>query len=107
MPSTSIYPHNPAHFILTIRDQRVILDVDLAQLYGVPTKALNQAVKRNKERFPKPFLFQLTQQEVESLKFQIETSSPDQGIRSQIVTASKNVKLHTCATNERKVKERK
>jgi len=46
--------------ILIVRDQRVILDVELAELYGVPTKALNQAFKRNKERFPPDFAFRLT-----------------------------------------------
>lgn len=49
--------------ILTIRDQRVILDADLARLYDVKTKALNQAVKRNVERFPEDLLFQLTADE--------------------------------------------
>ncbi|MEW5995598.1 MAG: ORF6N domain-containing protein [Candidatus Zixiibacteriota bacterium] len=49
--------------ILLIRGQKVMLDSDLADLYGVPTKALNQAVKRNKERFPKDFMFQLTGEE--------------------------------------------
>ena len=55
--------HNPADVILTIRGQRVILDADLAVLYGVPTKALNQAVKRNQERFPEAFAFHLTAKE--------------------------------------------
>jgi hypothetical protein len=49
--------------ILTIRGQRVMIDADLAQLYGVPTKALNQAVKRNATRFPSDFMFQLTSSE--------------------------------------------
>lgn len=49
--------------ILTIRGQKVMLDADLAELYGVPTKALNQAVKRNAERFPNDFMFQLTTSE--------------------------------------------
>ena len=49
--------------ILLIRDQRVMVDADLAQLYGVPTKALNQAVKRNRQRFPPDFMFQLTAEE--------------------------------------------
>lgn len=49
--------------ILVIRGQRVMLDSDLAKLYGVSTKALNQAVKRNTDRFPKDFMFRLTQQE--------------------------------------------
>ncbi len=49
--------------ILSLRDQKIILDADLAELYGVPTKALNQAVKRNADRFPGDFHFQLTAQE--------------------------------------------
>ena len=49
--------------ILWIRGQRVMLDTDLADLYGVPTKVLNQAVKRNKERFPPDFIFRLTRKE--------------------------------------------
>lgn len=53
--------------ILQIRGQRVLLDADLALLYGVPTKALNQAVKRNVERFPSDFMFKLTQAEKEEV----------------------------------------
>lgn len=49
--------------ILVIRGQKVMIDTDLAELYGVPTKALNQAVKRNAERFPADFMFQLTAEE--------------------------------------------
>ena len=49
-----------AQLILLLRDQKVIIDADLAALYGVPTKALNQAVKRNQERFPEDFMFQLS-----------------------------------------------
>ena len=49
--------------ILLIRGQKVMVDADLAELYGVPTKVLNQAVKRNKKRFPIDFMFQLTQEE--------------------------------------------
>jgi hypothetical protein len=62
-------PH-PARFeslILSIRDHKVILDADLAAVYGVPTKALNQAVKRNADRFPEDFLFQLTRSEKEQV----------------------------------------
>ena len=61
--------------ILNLRNQKVILDTDLAELYGVPTKRLNEQVKRNADRFPEDFLFQLTQQELENLKSQIATSS--------------------------------
>ena len=65
--------------IRTIRGQRVILDADLARIYGVPTKALNQAVKRNFKRFPKDFLFQLTNEESDSLRSQIVTLKSGRG----------------------------
>jgi hypothetical protein len=73
--------------IITIRGQKVILDADLARIYGVATKVLNQAVKRNSEKFPSDFMFQLAPQEVVDLKSQIVTSSSE-GNRSQIVTGS-------------------
>ncbi|MDP2599497.1 MAG: ORF6N domain-containing protein [Deltaproteobacteria bacterium] len=53
--------------IFIIREQKVILDADLAMLYGVPTKVFNQAVKRNLQRFPQDFMFQLTEQEKNEL----------------------------------------
>jgi len=69
---------NPAHdlgqLILTLRGQRVILDADLAALYEIPTKALNQAVKRNADRFPTEFAFQPTRQELTILRSQFVTS---------------------------------
>lgn len=58
-----------------IRQQKVMLDRDLAELYGVETRALNQAVKRNSERFPEDFMFQLTEQEVADWKSQIVMSN--------------------------------
>jgi len=61
--------------IYLIRGQKVMLDNDLANLYGVPTKALNQAIKRNLSRFPVDFMFQLTALEAENLRSQIVTSS--------------------------------
>jgi hypothetical protein len=67
--------------IRTIRVQKVILDTDLARIYGVPTKALNRAVKRNLERFPDDFIFQLTLEELVNLKYQIGTSSSHGGKR--------------------------
>ena len=74
-----------------IRGQRVMLDFDLAAMYGVETKALNQSVKRNIERFPEDFMFQLTKGEFEILRSQIVTSkvADNQGdiiLRSQIAT---------------------
>src|SRR2546421_13049777 len=61
--------------ILLLRGQKVILGEHLAELYGVPVKVLNQAVRRNRDRFPDDFLFQLDHQELENLKSQIVTSS--------------------------------
>jgi hypothetical protein len=71
--------------IYEIRGERVMLDKDLAALYEVETRVLNQAVKRNIKRFPSDFMFQLTKEEYESLKFQLEASA-DNSLRSQIVT---------------------
>lgn len=61
--------------IIIIRDTQVILDRDVAELYGVETRAINQAVKRNSERFPDGYIFQLTSDEYENLKSQSVTSS--------------------------------
>lgn len=61
--------------IFIIRDVKVMLSSDLADLYGVEVKVLNQAVKRNQERFPSDFMFQLTHDEFDNLKSQIVTSS--------------------------------
>ena len=61
--------------ILAIRGHRILLDADLAPLYGVSVKALNQAVRRNKLRFPDDFMFQLTADEAKNLRSQIVTSS--------------------------------
>jgi phage regulator Rha-like protein len=61
--------------IYEVRGERVLLDKDLADLYEVPTKSLNLAVKRNIKRFPADFMFQLTKEEFESLRFQFETSN--------------------------------
>jgi ORF6N domain len=75
--------------IREIRGQKVRLDFDLARIYGVPTKALNQAVKRNRDRFPAAFLFQLSGKEWKDLRCQFGTSSSPGSMRSQIVTASR------------------
>ena len=60
--------------IYAIRGQRVILDSDLAELYGVPTKRLNEQVRRNLDRFPADFLFQLDEEEFAALRSQFATS---------------------------------
>jgi phage regulator Rha-like protein len=67
--------------ILVIRGHKVMLDSDLAQLYGVRTKNLNKAIRRNIERFPVDFMFQLTSEELASLRFQIGTSKKGRGGR--------------------------
>jgi hypothetical protein len=67
--------------IRTIRGKKVILDADLARIYGVSTKALNQAVKRNLKRFPDDFLLRLSSNELENLKSQFVTSSLHGGRR--------------------------
>ncbi len=61
--------------ILVIRGQKVLLDINLAELYGVETKVLKRAVRRNQERFPDDFMFQLTKQELNNLRSQFGTSS--------------------------------
>lgn len=67
--------------IYLIRGKSVMLDCDLAVLYGVETKILNRAVKRNLQRFPPDFMFQLTHDEAESLRCQIGTSKKGRGGR--------------------------
>jgi hypothetical protein len=69
------------HKIFFVRSTRVMLDADLAQLYGVATKNLNKAVKRNASRFPSDFMFQLSSKDLQSLRFQFGTSKPGRGGR--------------------------
>jgi hypothetical protein len=73
--------------IFLVRGHRVMLDSELAKLYGVPTKVLIQAVKRNVDRFPEDFMFQLSSEEFELLKRQADVP----GLRSQIVTSNKSI----------------
>jgi ORF6N domain len=89
-------PRKPIEsLIFTLRGQKVILDADLAELYGVQTKVFNQAVKRNADRFPEDFMFRLTGLEWSNLKSQIVTSSSEVSQKeditpnwSQFVTSS-------------------
>ena len=67
------------HAILVLRGQRIILDRDLAAIYGVTTKRLNEQVKRNAERFPEDFMFQLTPEEAELSRSQFATLKPGRG----------------------------
>lgn len=82
----TIDKENISNKIQTIRGLAVMLDRDLAELYGVETKVLNQAVKRNEARFPSDFMFQLSKIEFENWKSQFMASNHDDALRSQIVT---------------------
>lgn len=106
MPQSAKPTQNPSipieNAIRTLRDERVILDTDLARVYGVSTKALNQAVKRNRDKFPSDFLFELTRSEADTLQstvyqshapnrsqFVTGSTGDENAMRSQFVTASK------------------
>jgi hypothetical protein len=83
-PPTNLIPTERIESrVLLIRGQKVLLDADLAELYGVTTKALNQAVRRNAERFPEDFMFQLSVRETEALlRSQIVISKAENGVKS-------------------------
>ena len=92
--------------IYQIRNQRVMLDNDLAELYGVETRVLNQAVKRNINRFPEDFMFQLTKAEWESLRSQIVTSKNGRGGRRyypRVFTEHGAIMLASVLNSERAV----
>lgn len=100
MITTALVLRSPDQCITRIRGHAVIRDSDLAALYGVPVKRLNEQVRRNKERFPENFMFQLTDAEWQSLRSQIATVSTGR-IRSQIATASKrNIRYRPYAFTE-------
>ena|SRR5438034_8016924 len=93
----------PPHIrILTIRDQKVVLDVDLAKIYGVPTRVLNQALRRNKRRFPPDFAFRFSADEYDAMRSQIViASSGAKNIRSQDVIGSRrNIRYRPWAFTE-------
>lgn len=69
------------HKMYWIREQRVMFDVDLAELYEVPTKRLNEQVRRNKERFPEDFMFQLSEKEADTMRSQFATASEKRNVR--------------------------
>jgi len=77
--TSRLQAENISQRILTIRGHRVMLDFDLAKLYGVTTKRLNEAVRRNAARFPNDFMFQLAAGEADSLRSQIATLKTERG----------------------------
>src|SRR6266404_1203432 len=87
-------PENVAQLVFFIRGEKVLLDADLAMLYGVEPRVLNQAVARNRKRFPADFVFQLSAKEYDALTSQIVISDKDDAraasaLRSQIVISKK------------------
>jgi hypothetical protein len=92
--STPASSFEPA--IVTVRGHRVVLDADLAHVYGVPTRRLNEAVRRNAERFPADFAFRLTAPETANLKSQIATSSVQIKARQDVadIAAPQPIGLH-------------
>jgi hypothetical protein len=84
-PQIVVLPEQIQRRILLLRSQKVMLDVDLADLYGVETKTLNRAINRNIERFPEDFMFRLTPMEFEILRYHFGTSNS----KSQFVTSKK------------------
>src|SRR2546426_11818897 len=89
-------PENVAQLVFFIRGEKVMLDADLAMLYSVEARSLNQAVARNRKRFPDDFMFQLSAEEHENIRSQIVTASGGKGLdssqtvmRSQIVISKK------------------
>jgi ORF6N domain-containing protein len=83
-------PEALAQLVFVVRGEKVMFDADLAMLYGVEARSLNQAVKRNRKRFPPDFMFQLTQKEYDTMRSQIVTTSGRKGLNSsQIVMSSR------------------
>ena len=80
---------NYSNLIFEFRGHKVMVDIDLAALYETETKSLNLAVKRNIKRFPRDFMFQLTKEEFDDLRFQIETTENDKPLRLQNETSKK------------------
>jgi phage regulator Rha-like protein len=78
-PQNRVRDERLAQLIYEIRGQRVMIDSDLARIYGVQTKAVNRAMKRNRSRFPKDFVFQLTTAEAKRLRYQIGTLKTGRG----------------------------
>jgi phage regulator Rha-like protein len=79
--------------ILILRHRRVILDLDIAQLYGVPVKRLNEQVKRNQERFPSDFMFQLTSKEHDALRSQFATSKHGAIMAATVLNSKRAVQM--------------
>ncbi|WP_108868903.1 ORF6N domain-containing protein [Aquimarina aquimarini] len=93
--------------IYLIRDQKVMLDRDLAELYGVETKRLKESVRRNTERFPEDFMFEMTKNEFQNWRTQFATSKTDQkGLRyAPFCFTEQGVTMLSCILNSKKAIE--
>ncbi len=93
--------------IYIIRDQKVMLDRDLAELYGVETKRLKEAVRRNKERFPEDFMFEMTKGEFQNWRTQFATSKEDKkGLRyAPFCFTEQGVTMLSCILNSKRAIE--
>jgi hypothetical protein len=90
MPSPKLKPENLAPLVVVVRGERVLLDSDLAALYGVEARVLNQAVARNRNRFPEDFMFRLSAEEYEAIRSRLVTASAVKHSNpSQIVMSSR------------------
>jgi hypothetical protein len=85
------------HAILAIRGHKVLLDADLAALYGVDTKTLNRAVKRNLERFPADFMFQLNDDEAHGLRYQFGTLKTGRGQHRKYLATLSPSRVSPCS----------
>jgi hypothetical protein len=92
--------------IYVIRGQKVMLDEDLARIYGVETRRLNEQVKRNLDRFPKDFMFQVTEKEYEILMSQFATSSEEEHLKSQPKPSKKDSKALRSSAEETNLKSK-
>lgn len=92
------------HHIYFIRGQKVMLDADLAAIYGVTTKQLNQAVKRNEARFPDDFRFQLSKEEWQDLREYLSEDAAKTDLKSQTVTSSEDTEEQATEVELAKVK---
>ncbi len=92
--------------IYIIREQKIMLDRDLAELYGVETKRLKEAVRRNKERFPEDFMFEMTKEEFQNWRTQFATSKDKKGLRyAPFCFTEQGVTMLSCILNSKRAIE--
>ena len=101
-----IFPHDVVLTkIYLIRDQKIMIDRDLAELYGIETRRLKEAVRRNRERFPEDFMFEMTKEELSYWRSQIATSNSERmGLRYQpFCFTEQGMTMLSCVLNSERV----